>query len=132
MYANSHKGFIALMSAVIISVVLLLTVVTGALSGIFARSNVLDAELKTRSRAVADACLEQARLLIANNSAYVADEYQKFNDLDSCYLDVDDSGAVKQIWIQGSSTAAVTNLDVLYDHLADPPSFISIEEVDNL
>lgn len=128
MYVNPNNGFIALMSAVIISAVLLLVVISGGLTGFFSRSNVLDSELKSRSRAVADACLEQALLLIANNPAYVEDEYQKFNDLDGCYLDVNDSSGIKQILIQGSSTRAVTNLDVRYDHLADPPSFVSIEE----
>jgi hypothetical protein len=129
MYAN--RGFIALMSAVIISVVLLLTVVTGALSGIFARSNVLDAELKSRSRAVADACLDQALLLITNDPGYGASapetEYQKFNSLDACELTVSGAVPTKIIGIQGSSTKAVTNLSATYD--TDAKALSSLTEV---
>jgi hypothetical protein len=125
MYAN--RGFIALMSAVIISVVLLLTVVTGALSGIFARSNVLDAELKSRSRAVADACLDQALLLLTNNSGYVDSEYQKFNALDACELAVSGAAPTKTIAVQGSSTKAVTNLSATYD--TDAKALSSLTEV---
>ncbi len=114
MYAK-HQGFVALMSAIIISAVLMLTVVAGALSGIYARSNVLDAELKSRSRAVADACLEQALLLVTNNPSYADTEYQKFNDLDACELTITGAAPTKTFVIQGSSTNAVTNLSATYD-----------------
>lgn len=115
MYANRHQGFIALMSAVIISAVLLLTAVTGGLSGIFARSNILDAELKSRSRAAADACLDQAMLLVTNDTSYTGSEYQRFNDLDGCELTVSGAAPTKSITTQGSSTKAITNLSATFD-----------------
>lgn len=131
MSGNSHKGFIALMSAVIISAVLMLTVVAGALSGIYARSNVLDAELKSRSRAVADACLEQALLLVTNDPGYGSSapetEYQKFNSIDACELTVSGAAPTKTISVQGSSTKAVTNLSATYD--TDTKALSSLAEV---
>lgn len=127
MSANPHKGFIALMSAVIISAVLLLIVVSGSLTGFFARSNVFDAELKNRSRAVADACLDQALLLITNNADYADSEYQAFNELDACELAVTGSPSAKDIEIQGSSTKAVTNLAATYN--AVTRTFTSLQEV---
>lgn len=103
------------MSAVIISAVLLITVVTGGLSGIFARSNILDAELKSRSRAVADACLDQAMLLVTNDPGYTGSEYQRFDVLDGCELTVSGAAPTKSISTQGSSTKAVTNLVATFD-----------------
>lgn len=117
MYGNPNRGFIALMSAVIISAVLLLVVISGGLTGFFSRSNVLDSELKSRSRGVAEACLEQALLLITNNPSYDETEYQSFNDLDACELEVTPSGGTSDITVQGSSTRAVTNLVATYDNV---------------
>lgn len=131
MSADRNKGFIALMSAIIISAVLMLTVVAGALSSIYARSNVLDAELKSRSRAVADACLEQALLLVTNDPDYGAitpqTQFQVFNDLDACKLTVRDPAPTKTILVQGSSTRAVTNLSATYDTAAK--AFTTLSEV---
>jgi hypothetical protein len=127
MYANRHQGFVALISAVIISAVLMLMVLAGALSGIFARSNVLDAELKSRSRAVADACLDQALLLVTNNPGYLDSQYQKFNALDACLLTVSGVAPAKSIAVQGSSTKAVTNLSATYN--TGTKAFTSLSEV---
>lgn len=115
MYVDRHRGFIALMSAVIISAVLLLVVISVGLTGFFSRSNVLDSELKSRSRAVAEACLEQALLLITNDPDSTHSEYQRFNDLDTCDLVATGPSYAKTILIQGSSTKAVTNLSATYD-----------------
>lgn len=120
------RGFIALMSAIVISAVLLIIAVTGSFTGFFGRGNILDAELKSRSAAVADACAEQAFLLIANDSAYAGLSIITFNSLDSCRVEV--SGAsLKNIRIQATSSRAVTNLDIDYD--PDTLTIDSWEEV---
>jgi hypothetical protein len=64
------RGFIALTSAIIISAMLLVVVVGGSLTGIYARYDMLDAELKERSAALADACADTVRLRIAGDSTY--------------------------------------------------------------
>jgi type II secretory pathway pseudopilin PulG len=65
-YANNmtqtNSGFIALMSAIIISIVLLGIVLTGGLTGFFGRFNVLDSESKERSVAAAESCIDLAVL----------------------------------------------------------------------
>jgi len=116
-----RRGFIALMSAIIISAILLIVATTGSLTGFFERSNILDSELKERSAAAADACADQAFLLIANDPTYTGLSLLTLNSLDSCRLLVSGSSP-KSIRIQAtSSNAAVTNLQISYN-----PSTFSI------
>jgi hypothetical protein len=68
------RGFVALMSVVIISAVLLVVVVTGSLTGFTTRFNILDAELKERSAALVDSCVEMALLRVGVDSSYVGPE----------------------------------------------------------
>lgn len=68
---HTQSGFIALMSAIIISVVLLLMITNLSLTGFYGRFNILDAELKEQSLAFAEACADTALLKLANNSSYL-------------------------------------------------------------
>jgi hypothetical protein len=64
------SGFVALMSAIVISVVLLIIAVTGSFTGFFGRADVLDAESKTRSIALADACVDSLMLNLSYDATY--------------------------------------------------------------
>ncbi len=59
---NPQSGFIALISAIIISVLLLGITLTVSMTGFFGRFNVLDSESKERSVALAEACVDMAVL----------------------------------------------------------------------
>ena len=67
---KKQNGFIALMSVIIICAILLL--IAGALSfaGFYSRYNILDSELKDRSSALAEACVDQTLLKIAVDPSY--------------------------------------------------------------
>lgn len=116
------KGFIALMSAIIIATILLLVATTGGLTGIFARGNALDAELKARSVSAADACVDQALLSLANDPGYTGPDTYNLNTLDQCtvetvQLDIPIAGQLT-LTIKGTSGAnaaarATTNLQVV-------------------
>jgi hypothetical protein len=108
------RGFIALMSAIIISAILLILVSTGSLTGFYGRMNVLDSELKSRSMTAAEACADHAFLLVMRDSDYTGTEVLKFNSLDSCRILVSGTSP-KSIRIQATSTPAVTNLLISYD-----------------
>ena len=116
---NRQRGFIALMSAIIIATILLLVATTGGLTGIFARGNALDAELKARSVGAADACVDLALLDLANGKSSPADPHA-LNSLDECIIIsvVPESGQTT-IRIHASSGAtaspAITNLEVVAD-----------------
>lgn len=72
---KTNSGFIALMSAIIISVILLLIATNLSLTGFYGRSNILDYELKERSSALAEACVDTALLKLANNPSYGGSEF---------------------------------------------------------
>lgn len=65
---KSNAGFIAIMSAAIISILLLTITVSLGLSGFFGRLNILDSESKERSSALAEACINTAILNLAQGS----------------------------------------------------------------
>src|SRR3989344_8321294 len=67
---KSNKGFVALISAIIISVILLLIATNLSLTGFYSRSNILDGELKEISSGYAEACVDTALLKLANDSGY--------------------------------------------------------------
>ena len=72
------------MSAIIIATILLLVATTGGLTGIFARGDALDAELKVRSVMAADGCVDQALLSLANDPNYAGGDVYTLNSLDTC------------------------------------------------
>ena len=120
------RGFIALMSAIIIATILLLVATTGGLTGIFARGDALDAELKARSVGAADACVDLALLALANGDDPTVAPYA-LNSLDKCrVVSVTPASGETSIRIHAVSgngadiiepfpSAAVTNLEVVVD-----------------
>ncbi len=67
MIHDNQSGFIALTSAVVITALLIVVTIALSYSGFFARFNVLDTEFKKESVGYAEACVEKARIMIANN-----------------------------------------------------------------
>ena len=67
---HHNRGFVALMSVIIISAILLVYVFTLGASSFLNRINVLDTENKRISLALAEACASTAMLKIAQNASY--------------------------------------------------------------
>ncbi len=63
-----QEGFVALISAIVISVLLLAITFSVGFSYFFARFNVLDSESKQRSLGLAEACLDQGTLDLITNT----------------------------------------------------------------
>ncbi|MFZ2621123.1 MAG: hypothetical protein WAX85_01335 [Minisyncoccia bacterium] len=125
---EKNKGFIALISVVFISTILLLVAVTLSLSGFYGRYNILDSELKDRSFALAEACADTALLKLANDSSYnPIDEIININ-IDSCLIkSVAVSDSNKIILIKENYKNYYTNLRITVDSIT--LSVISWEEV---
>lgn len=109
-----NHGFIAITSAIIISVLLLAIVFTLSLSGFFVRFNILDSEYKTRSEALAEGCVSKVFLNIAQNIALTTTD----PSID-CQI-VDASLALGQYTIHtkgefpdAGTFKAITNLEVI-------------------
>ncbi len=65
-----QKGFIALMSVIIISAILLVLLFTLGVASFFNRFDVLDTENKRVSLALAEACVNVAMIRLAKDSTY--------------------------------------------------------------
>lgn len=69
-YRVRNRGFIALMSVMIMSAIVLVMIFTLGVSVFFSRFSVLDGENKRVSLALAEACANTAMLKVAQNSSY--------------------------------------------------------------
>lgn len=112
---KSGKGFIALMSAIIISAILLLVVVTAGLNGFYERSNILDAEFKERSVALADACVDWTLYQIAIDPNYAGNVPITVSGTDKCDIGVVQNGPLvgqKTFKTQAIFQNSYTNLEI--------------------
>lgn len=69
-YAAHQRGFIALMSVIIIGAVMTMMMFTLGTSGFFARFDTLGSENKAASQALAEGCIAAATLELAQDAAY--------------------------------------------------------------
>jgi hypothetical protein len=129
---TNQQGYIALMSAIIISAVLLdITFATSA-SGYFLRFNGLDQEYKRRSRELAEACKNIILLQLAEGSDSIMAQTVMVGN-ENCFIitvrrNVPVAGDIT-IQTRGVVRQAVTNLQVVV--AASNFSLISWEELDS-
>ena len=108
--AKTNSGFIALMSAIIISIVLLLMITNLSLTGFYGRFNILDAELKERSSALAEACVDTALLRLANDPGYPYPANDPINvDGNDCIIE---SAAGGNISVKADYKNYITKIEV--------------------
>ena len=67
----TNDGYIALISAIVISILLIAITFTLSFTGFYSRFNVLDSENKKISSALAEACVNSAMVKLANDKDYV-------------------------------------------------------------
>ena len=65
---NNESGFMALISAIVMSLILITITVILNLTGFFGRYNILDAEYKETSKGLAEACVDTAILGITQGN----------------------------------------------------------------
>lgn len=132
---STQSGFIALISILIISAVLLATTLGLAQFGIANRFFILNLEQKTDSKRLAEACVQIARIYAYNDPARVVapadNKYIKLTN-GGCVirsLSTDVSSHEVTIETIATSSDAITNLSVLVDTTNDAYSFKSWREV---
>jgi hypothetical protein len=112
---QKNKGFIALMSAIIISVILLLIATNLSFVGFYSRFNILESEMKERSSALADACVDVALIGFAQNPSYSGNTNVNIGS-DTCFISlVTDDGSEKVFVTRGIFSNTYTNLKVRVD-----------------
>jgi hypothetical protein len=125
---RSQRGFIALISAIIISAMLLLVIAAMGATTFYSRFNMLDTELKERSFATADACADRAFIELVLDPTYTGSALM-LNSIDECRVGkVSWSGSTVQFSVQAtSSDTAVTNLKIVAN--SGDFSIVSWEEI---
>lgn len=135
---SSSKGFVALTSAIIVSVTLLLFVLAVSFTGYHSRFAVLSSDFKEKSGYLAESCTQTAIISALQDGDYHTETFPQtivVGNQDCQIMEVDPLTFPKQYEIKSKGTfnRAVTNLRVEVD--VSNPSNISImswEEVDNL
>ena len=95
---SKKGGFVALITAIIISAVLLIVSISLNRAGYLTRGEALDAEYKDRSSALAEGCVDIAMLKLAEDPSYFGNEANIPISSDNCAI-----GAV----IQSGSTYTI-------------------------
>jgi hypothetical protein len=114
--SQKDSGFIALMSSIIISVILILMATTLGFTGFYSRFNVLDSEVKERSAALADACVDNAILKLVNDPSYSGNATSTISGSDKCYIGpIPPTAAQKIFKTRGIFSNSHTNLKVTLD-----------------
>ena len=112
-----QDGYIALVSTMVIMVVLIVITSTLSLSGYFSRFNVLKHEYKRTSSYLAEACADEALLLVANNKSYApisGGQPIVINSTTgtSCKLCSVGSGSPRTILTRAKYNNSITNIQV--------------------
>ncbi|MEK7212540.1 MAG: hypothetical protein AAB686_02595 [Patescibacteria group bacterium] len=123
--SNGSKGYIALVSSLLISAAILVLVTTVGLTSFFTRSSLSDASLKTQSRALAEACVQKALLSIAENPGYAGNETVPVGGESCRIISVVASGTDKVISTTANFRNSVTNFKVE----SAPTAIVSWEEL---
>jgi Tfp pilus assembly protein PilV len=110
---RSNGGYIALISAVTISAILLAITAALGYTAFFARYNMLDSEYKEMGSALAEACAETALLKLANDSTYTGNEVVTVSSSPCTIRPVSVSGGQVTIEVQSIIQNTYTNLEVV-------------------
>lgn len=110
---NNNKGYIALTSIIIVSILSLTIVLSMNFSGFFNRFNILDSEFKETSFALAEACANKALLKLAQNSSYLGNENINVGFNTCSILAIENNGSQKIIKTKAQIKNAVSNLKVV-------------------
>jgi len=107
-----RSGYIALVSALIISAVVFLVVFALGQASFFGRAGVADAVYKEQARALAEACVNVALLGLSEDDNYAGDETIAVGG-DYCeILPVENASSGRIIYAQGMFGGAYTNFKV--------------------
>jgi type II secretory pathway component PulK len=113
---TSQQGFIALISVLMLSVMLLGVVISLAQYGMVSRYALLTLEQKEISNALARGCIQVARIAIANDPLYeTANKQVSYDDSWCEIVSIAVVGSMSVVRTSASSSGAVTNLEAVID-----------------
>lgn len=106
------NGYIAIISAIILSAVLMLLAIGLSLSSYFNLSDIQDSNLKDITVSLAEGCAEVALLKMAFSSSYSGNENLTIASSTCAILPVESSSTQKIIKTQASFANSATNLKI--------------------
>lgn len=110
---NKQKGFVALISVIFVSAILIIVTFTLSSSSFNERHILFSSEMKERSLANAEACADDGLLIIANNSLHTSTTTVSFNSIDNCTLGpIPTSGNPRIFYATSNTSNFVTNLKI--------------------
>ncbi|MEK7063836.1 MAG: hypothetical protein AAB955_04080 [Patescibacteria group bacterium] len=122
---NQPRGFIALISTIVVSFVLILAVVTLGMRGIAGRLYLLDIEHKNTSYALAESCITVGIIKIANDPDYTGTNITVPVGTETCTLVAvtpnTPSASRATISARGAKSGATTHLTVVIDEATALP-----------
>ena len=127
---KQNNGYIALISVVIISLILVTIAFSLSQTGLMSRLLVLTSDAKERGVAAAEACADMARLKLTQNSSYAGNETIAVGSDDTCQiLAIETTGSSKIIKTKAIVLQTVTNSKVTVN--SSDLSILSWDEVAN-
>jgi len=112
---RSGAGYIAITSAIIVTIIVISAVLTTSSTGYFARFNVLGTLLKEESSALANACADTALLNLAFDINYAGNETIMIASSTCTIMTIETNGDEKTIKAQAKEDDRTANIKVLLD-----------------
>ncbi len=128
---KKNDGYIALVSALVLSLIVIAVTFAVSLSGFLSRFNILASYTKESSAALAEACVETARLKLIQSSSYAGNEIIAIGTGTCTIYPLETPvGAQRIIKAAASTERSTTNLRVTVT--ADDAAVVSWEETSAL
>lgn len=126
---TQSSGFVALFSIILISFILVLVSVNLSFYSFSARFNILDSESKVKSKALAESCLELARLTLALDNNFLGNDIVVDIDENNCDYSILNTPPSPTIISHSVINNAHSYLKVIVDKNSPLISIISFEEL---
>ncbi len=111
--AGTSGGYIALISTIIISVLMMGVVFATSHAGFIGRFNILNTEFKELSSGLAEACVDMALLKLAQSKSYAGNESISVGNSQCLILPIETSPGQKTIKTKATFQNSVTNLKIV-------------------
>lgn len=127
---TNKKGYIAITSSLIITMLIMAIVFAVSIAGYFGRHNIMTSEFKDLSLSFAEGCMEKALLRYAEDPTFVGNEMIIINLYTCETLPIEILGDYKVFKSKTTFRGVRSNIKVVFD--PSDMSIISWEELPNL
>jgi len=113
--SHTDKGYIAITSAIIITILILAIVITISTTGYFSRFNILGLLSKDSSSALSEGCTDTALLELALDRDYAGATTTVVASTTCEILAIETNGDLKTVKTRATDNETITNTEVILD-----------------